>query len=66
MVTFVAETLCFNLATFYYEIFFLNLHYQRIEVCIIYCHVSFSRPFKKLLWAFQKFSRWKRKKKNFP
>ena len=29
----------------------------------MYYHVSFSRPFKKLLWAFQKFSRLKKKKK---
>ena len=28
----------------------------------MYYHVSFSRPFKKL-WAFQKFLRWKKKKK---
>ena len=31
----------------------------------MYYHVSFSRPFKKLLWAFQKFSRLKKKKNEF-
>ena len=37
MVTFVAETLCFNLATFYYEIFFLIFIIRglRFASCII-------------------------------
>ena len=66
MVTFVAETLCFNLATFYYEIFFLIFIIRGLRFASYIVMFPFQDHSKNYCGLSRNFQDGKEKKKKIP